>query len=113
MIGMDVAARYLEAYDRQLRTARTGAVIREARVGPLHLITFERGRGFVTYRDLGEAGPEGTEALVVAALDHFRRERAIERVDWKTCVHDQDAGLREALVGQGFQVRGTGIDHGG
>ncbi|MFC7625239.1 hypothetical protein [Microlunatus sp. GCM10028923] len=104
MIGMDDAARYLDAYDRQLRTARTEAVIALTKVGPLHLITFERGWGFVTYRDLDGVTADGMKPLVATALDHFRRDAAIERVDWKTCAHDHDTGLREALFEHGFTV---------
>src|SRR4051794_16460799 len=48
------AASLLEAYDEQLRTdAEAPSAVSVARHGPLRLVTFVGGRGFVTYRDLG------------------------------------------------------------
>jgi len=47
---------YLEAYDTQLRTdAETPSAVSVTRLGPLRLVTFPGGRGFVTYRDLADA----------------------------------------------------------
>ena len=54
---MTTSQEYLEAYDRQLRTdAETPGAIAVQRLGPLRLVTFAGGRGFVTYQDLGGAG---------------------------------------------------------
>jgi len=53
---MTTSQEYLEAYDRQLRTdAETPSAIAVQRLGPLRLVTFAGGRGFVTYRTW--AGP--------------------------------------------------------
>lgn len=50
---------YLGAYDAQLRTdAETPGALAVERLGPLRLVTFPGGRGFVTYRDLGGADAE-------------------------------------------------------
>ena len=55
---------YLEAYDRQLRTdAETPSAIAVERLGPLRLVTFAGGRGFVTYQDLG-----GADAVTIAQV---------------------------------------------
>ena len=98
------AARYLAAYDLQLRTARTAAALEVTALGPLLLLTLERGQGFVTYRDLDGVSPEDLKPLVVSALDHFRRDATIERVDWKTCSHDRVPGLVDVLLELGFTV---------
>ena len=51
---MATVQEYLDAYDRQLRTdAETPSAVAVTRLGPLRLVTFAGGRGFVTYRDLG------------------------------------------------------------
>jgi hypothetical protein len=43
------SARYLQAYDDQLRTdAETPSAITVTALGPLRLVTFAGGRGFVT-----------------------------------------------------------------
>lgn len=98
------ATRYLAAYDRQLRTARTAAAVALTRIGPLHLLTFERGQGFVTYRDLDGVASGAMKPLVTAALDHFGKDTTIERVDWKTCTHDRAPGLTDILLESGFAV---------
>lgn len=101
---MDAVTRYLAAYDDQLRTARTAAASAVTMMGPLHLLTLDRGHGFVTYRDLDAVSTGSMTPLVEAALDHFRRDRAIELVDWKTCSHDRIPGLAAALIDNGFIV---------
>jgi hypothetical protein len=94
----------LAAYDEQLRTdAETPSAIAVERLGPLRLVTFAGGRGFVTYRDLGGADAAQIRDLVGAALAHYRSDPAIERVEWKTRGHDLAPGLHEALVAAGFQ----------
>ena len=91
---------YLDAYDRQLRTdAETPSALAATRLGPLRLVTFAGGRGFVTYRDLGGAdgavSPGGWRALA-----HYRRSW-ITRVEWKTRAHDLAPALHDALVRNG------------
>ena len=73
------------------------------RCGPLRLVTFAGGRGFVTYRDLGDADAGSMPALVSQALDHYRGDPAITRVEWKTRGHDRAPGLHDALVAVGFE----------
>ena len=99
----DDRAALLAAYDAQLRTdAETPSAVSVVRLGPLRLVTFRGGRGFVTYRDLGGAGAEEVRGLVAGALEHFRADPAITRVEWKTRGHDEAPGLHEALVEHGF-----------
>jgi hypothetical protein len=97
------AAQLLAAYDEQLRTdAETPSAVSVTRHGPLRLVTFAAGRGFVTYRDLGGADADGIRRLVRAALDHYRADPDINRVEWKTRGHDHAPGLLEALLDNGF-----------
>ena len=61
---MMTSQEYLEAYDRQLRTdAETPSAIAVQRLGPLRLVTFAGGRGFVTYQNLG-----GADAVTIAGV---------------------------------------------
>ena len=94
---------YLEAYDRQLRTdAETPSAIAVQRLGPLRLVTFAGGRGFVTYQDLGGADAVTIAGWVSEALAHYRADPAITRVEWKTRGHDRAPGLHDALTASGF-----------
>jgi ribosomal protein S18 acetylase RimI-like enzyme len=94
---------YLDAYDRQLRTeAETPSAVAVTRLGPLRLVTFAGGRGFVTYRDLGGADAATIGRWVEEALAHYRTDAAITRVEWKTRAHDRAPGLHDALVRQRF-----------
>lgn len=96
-------AELLAAYDDQLRTdAETPSALTVTRMGPLRLVTFAGGRGFVTYRDLGGADADEISELVAGALEHYRADPAIQRVEWKTRGHDRAPGLHEALVDHGF-----------
>jgi acetyltransferase (GNAT) family protein len=100
---MATAREYLEAYDRQLRTdAETRGAASVTRLGPLRLARFAGGRGFVTYRDLGDAGAAAIAPLVEAALAHLRADPGITSVEWKTRGHDRAPGLHEALLAHGF-----------
>lgn len=96
-------ARLLAAYDEQLRTdAETPSAVAVTRLGPLRLVTFAGGRGFVTYRDLGGATAEELRELVPEALQRFADDPQITRVEWKTRGHDTAPGLHEALLANGF-----------
>ena len=96
-------ARLLAAYDDQLRTdAETPGAVSVTRQGPLRLVTFAGGRGFVTYRDLDGADAGTVRGLVQVALVHFRADAGISRVEWKTRGHDHAPGLHEALLEHGF-----------
>jgi ribosomal protein S18 acetylase RimI-like enzyme len=94
----------LAAYDEQLRTdAETPSALSVVQSGPLRLVTFAAGRGFVTYRDLGGADAEGIRRLVADALAYYSAEEGISRVEWKTRGHDHAPGLHEALLDNGFE----------
>jgi len=97
---MDDASRFLAAYDEQLRTdAETPSAVSVVPLGPLRLATFAGGRGFITYASLDGAA---AAALVRGALEHYRADPAIERVEWKTRGHDAAPGLTDALLAAGF-----------
>jgi hypothetical protein len=101
-----MTADLLRAYDEQLRTtAETAGALAVERSGPLWLVTFAGGVGFVTYRDLGGADESGVAELVRVALEHFRSDETIDEVEWKTRSHDRAPGLREALTAAGFVAR--------
>jgi hypothetical protein len=72
------------------------------RHGPLRLVTFVGGRGFVTYRDLDDADRDDVRRLVSAALEHFQADAEISRIEWKTRGHDRAPGLHDALLNHGF-----------
>jgi len=72
-------------------------------MGPLRLVRFAGGRGFVTYRDLGGADRAAMERLVEEAVAHYREDPSVRRVEWKTRAHDHAPGLHEALVRNGFE----------
>lgn len=95
--------RLLAAYDEQLRTdAETPSARSVTRYGPLRLVTFPGGRGFVTYRDLAGSNAREIRDLVRAALAHFRSDPEITRIEWKNRGHDHAPGLPEALGDAGF-----------
>ncbi|MFL6171117.1 MAG: GNAT family N-acetyltransferase, partial [Ornithinibacter sp.] len=101
---MTDAATLLAAYDEQLRTdAETPSALSVTVHGPLRLVTFPHGRGFVTYRDLGEADAAGIRGLVSAAVAHFTARTPVTRVEWKTRGHDVAPGLHDALLDAGFE----------
>jgi ribosomal protein S18 acetylase RimI-like enzyme len=100
---MTETARLLARYDAQLRTdAETPSALAVSRSGPLRLVTFAGGRGFVTYRDLEGADAGAIRGLVAQALAHFRADSTISRVEWKTRGHDHAPGLHDALTASGF-----------
>ena len=93
----------LAVYDEQLRTdSETPSATAVTRLGPLRLVTFPAGRGFVTYRDLGGADWAAISRLVPEALEHFRTDPEITRIEWKTRGHDHAPGLHAALLDSGF-----------
>lgn len=97
------SARLLAAYDAQLRTdAETPSAITVTRHGPLRLVTFINGRGFVTYQNLGAADERAIRRLVSAALAYYQADPEITQVEWKTRGHDNAPGLHEALLEHGF-----------
>ena len=99
---------HLAAYDAQLRTdAETPSATAVERLGPLRLVTFAGGRGFVTYADLDGADASTLERWVGQALDHYARDPEIDRVEWKTRGHDHAPGLHESLIRFGFEPEET------
>ncbi len=98
---MTIKEQYLKAYDQQLRTdAETPSAISVTPMGPLRLVTFAGGRGFITYQNLDGAGR--LSDVVPRALEHFRNNPDITDVEWKTRGHDHAPGLHEALIANGF-----------
>jgi hypothetical protein len=94
----------LAAYDEQLRTdAETPSATSVTRLGPLRLVTFAGGRGFVTYPRLDGVDAATLRDWVARALDHYRADGEIDRVEWKTRGHDDAPGLHDALVAHGFE----------
>lgn len=103
MSQTDDRARFLAAYDQDLRTdAETPSALKVTQYGPLRLVTFMKGRGFVTYRDLDDADAPTVKRLVAEAVAYFRAEPEISRVEWKSRGHDHAPGLHEALIENGF-----------
>jgi GNAT superfamily N-acetyltransferase len=101
--GMHQIASPLAAYDEQLRTdAETPGALAVAHLGPLRLVTFAGGRGFVTYKDLAGADDQAIQRLVRKAVAHYRGDPRINRVEWKTRGHDHAPGLHDALLNNGF-----------
>jgi ribosomal protein S18 acetylase RimI-like enzyme len=103
MSGMDERARFLQAYDEQLRTdAETPSAIAVTVLGPLRLVTFAGGRGFITYQNLDGSDAAQLRELVAAARAHYEASPEINEVEWKTRGHDRAPGLHESLVEHGF-----------
>jgi hypothetical protein len=101
--GVDRIAGLLAAYDEQLRTdAETPSALAVACLGPVRLVTFAGGRGFVTYKNLAGADARTIETLVADAVAHYRRDPRIDRIEWKTRGHDHAPGLHEALLNNAF-----------
>jgi ribosomal protein S18 acetylase RimI-like enzyme len=102
---MTIQKQYLLAYDEQLRTdAETPSALNVSKTGPLRLVTFAGGRGFITYQDLAGATAEKIAALVPQALSHFQADPGITAVEWKSRGHDHAPGLHEALLANGFEA---------
>lgn len=96
-------ARFLAAYDANLRTdAETPSALKVTQHGPVRWVTFMKGRGFVTYQDLGDADADTIARLVAESVAYFRAEPDITRVEWKSRGHDHAPGLHQALIDNGF-----------
>jgi hypothetical protein len=103
VVGVIDSAGLLAAYDSQLRTdAETPGALSVTRQGPLRLVTFDGGRGFITYRDLDGAEADAIERMVDQALAYFQANPEITKVEWKTRGHDRAPGLHETLLEHGF-----------
>lgn len=105
-------ATLLAAYDAQLRReAEVPSALTVTPCGPLLLATYLGGRGFITYRSLdteeGPATEDSVRALVTAAVEHYRGQPEISKVEWKTRGHDRAPGLHEALLAAGFEADET------
>ena len=99
----DTAA-LLAAYDEQLRTdAETPSATSVTRLGPLRLVTFAGGRGFVTYPRLEGVDARTLRDWVTRTLDLYRADDEIDRIEWKTRGHDDAPGLHDALVDHHFE----------
>ncbi len=97
------AGELLGLYDRHLREgADAPSAIARDRLGPLWLLAFDGGRGFITYGPPRGSDSSALPALVEPALDHYRSSPSILRVEWKTRGHDVVPGLHEALAASGF-----------
>jgi len=93
----------LAAYDVELRTeAETPSAVAVRTIGPLRLVTFARGRGFITYRDLAGADAVAIRNLILDALEHYRADATITRVEWKSRAHDHAPGMHQSLIDNGF-----------
>ena len=102
-VPMPSADDLLAAYDAQLRTeAETPSAVRVDGLGPLRLVTFAGGRGFITYADLCGADAGTIRGWVAEALAYFCDQPEITRVEWKTRGHDVAPGLHESLLKNGF-----------
>ena len=105
---MNSIPRLLAAYDEELRTdAETLSAVAVRILGPLHLATFARGRGFITYRDLGGADSATIRNLVRETLDHYRADTSITMVEWKARAHDKAPDLHRTLTDNGFTAGET------
>jgi hypothetical protein len=103
---MDERSRFLAAYDEQLRTdAETASAVAVTVLGPLRLVTFTGGRGFITYQNLDGADADDIGRLVEAALAHYRADTEITQVEWKTRAHDHAPGLHQSLLAHGFAAQ--------
>lgn len=97
-------SKLLLAYDHQLRTdAETPSAVAVERLGPLRLVTFAGGRGFVTYQDLAGADASTIARWVAETVAFYRADPDIVRVEWKTRGHDNAPGLHGALLENGFE----------
>lgn len=98
------AAELLRAYDDDLRTeAEVIGAESVTREGSLWIAVYSSGRGFVTYRDLGNADSSEVARLVAFTCGYFEQDTRVLKAEWKTRGHDVAPGLHEALVANGFE----------
>ncbi len=95
-------ATWLAAYDTLRGERETPSALGVELVGPVRLVRFAGGRGFVTYRDLGGLDAAGVDELVGEIVRRVAVDASFERVEWKTRAHDAAPGLHEALLARGF-----------
>ncbi|WP_286161058.1 GNAT family N-acetyltransferase [Arthrobacter sp. MYb213] len=100
-----LASPYLSYYDGQLRTdAETPSAVKVQRLGPLRLINFTGGQGFITYAHIAPTDDTNLASLVGESLAYFREQPEIHDVEWKSRGHDHAPGLHEQLLAHGFAV---------
>src|ERR1700735_399128 len=72
LVGVIDSAGLLAAYDTQLRTdAETPGALSVTRQGPLRLVTFSSGRGFITYQGPGGGDAGSVRRVGPAGVAHF------------------------------------------
>jgi len=97
------STRLLAEYDAQLRGPQeTPSAISVTQLGPLRLVTFLGGRGFITYQHPSDEDGRTFRTLVPEALRHFESAPDIAEVEWKSRGHDHTLGLHETLIEHGF-----------
>ena len=103
LVGVIDSAGLLAAYDSQLRTdAETPGALSVTRLGPLRLVTFASGRGFITYQDLGGADAEAIRRMVPRGARALPG-RTVDPAGWSGRRGSWPApGLHEALLAHGF-----------
>ena len=103
---MRCSSELLAAYDDQLRTdAETPGAIAVAWLGPLRLVTFSGGQGFITYRDLADADADQIRRPRLSRTEALSELTQITQVEWKTRGHDRAPGLEAALRSSRFRGR--------
>ena len=111
MTAADPAA-LLAAYDAQLRRdAEIPSALTATTCGPLLLATYRRWAGVhhLPHPRRRRPGPRRRSRcgdLVAAALEHYRAQPEVLKVEWKTRGHDHAPGLHEALRGGRVRARG-------
>lgn len=96
-------ATLLAAYDEQLRsTAEMRSTIEYEQHGPLLWGKHRGGRGFVSYRSLGNPNDIELTALIEATIQHYSADPEITEFEWKSRGHDGVPHLHDLLVEHGF-----------
>lgn len=93
----------LTAYDGQLRDeAEVLTAQHWQRQGPVIWATYRGGRGFVTYRSLGDVRGPALDALVAQTVAHFAADPDVTSFEWKSRGHDPVPELDEVLRSHGL-----------
>jgi ribosomal protein S18 acetylase RimI-like enzyme len=96
-------ASLLAAYDEQLRTvAETWSALEYEQHGPLFWAKYRGGRGFVSYRSLGNRTEDELEQLIVDTVEHYAADPEIGQFEWKTRGHDEVPQLHAVLTKHSF-----------